>query len=162
MTEIKLGLDIDTFAGALILVSNRTLSDSEIMKDTSAVYGSVEIFAMDVFADVFALHRDRVIRIGTETGDVAEEWPSPSAWETDMINDRRAVGQTFLKMWEDANGKLPDGHRLTPKMQIVFGGEFTIENMVSMPVQTILDFRTDIVRQIRGLPDGARIMLDTQ
>lgn len=162
MTEIQLGLNIEAFAGALIRMPNHVEIDNEIMKEANDACGSVDVFAMDVFADVFAMHGDRVIRISTETGEVAEEWSNLAAWKSDITNDRRAIGQNFLELWEEAKGKLPLGHRLTPKMPIIFGGEYTVENMVSMPVQKILDFRADVVRQIRGLPDGARIMLDTQ
>ena len=162
MKKIELSVDVGAFGGALILMSGGTLANSEIMADTNAAYGDVQIFAMDTFADVFAKHEHGVIHIGTETGDVAEEWPSLEAWEQDIVNDRRAVGQTFLELWEETNGTLPDGHRLTPKMPIVFGGEYTVENMTAMPVHEILSFRADIVRQIRGLPDGARVMMDTQ
>jgi hypothetical protein len=116
---------------------------------------------MDVFGDVFATTRGVVIRLNTETGDIAEEWPAIDTWSADVLSDRSAVGQSFLKAWESVNGKLPTGHRLSPKMPVVFGGEFTVENMVAMSTEEIWKFRAEIVAQIRGLPNGARILLDT-
>lgn len=154
-------INFNDFGGALVELEPNCLDGSEIMKDVISTRGPTDIFAMDAFGDVYGACREGVIRVSTETGDVAEAWPDLQAWEADISNDRRAVGQTFLEVWEAANGKLPKGHRLTPKMPIVFGGEFSLENMVSMPLDEIWRFRADIVEQIRGLPDGAHILLDT-
>lgn len=161
MNEQYIDFNLDVLGGALIVASNEVVAGSKVTEDAIATYGTIEVFAMDTFADLFAAHKGGVIRIGTETGDVAETWPSLVAWKDDILSDPRAVGQSFLEMWEEVNGKLGEDQRLTPKMPIVFGGEYTVENMVPMQVQDILKFRSDIAEQIKGLPDGARIMLDT-
>jgi hypothetical protein len=162
MANFLPALNFEDFGGALVRLEPDCLVGSEIMRNVVSARGGIAIFAMDAFGDVYGACTAGVVRMNTETGDVAEEWPSMAAWETDVSHDRRAVGQPFLKLWEASNGKLPAGHRLTPKLPIVFGGEFTLDNIVAMSLDQIWNFRSDIVRQIRGLPHGARVLLDTK
>lgn len=121
-----------------------------------------EAFAMDAFGDIFVRHADGIARIDTETGDVGGTWGSPYDWLADVAsNPDRTLGLRLLKEWENLNGPLAEGHRLTPKIPFVFGGSYDPMNIVSAPVSDILEFRSDIAHQIRDLPDGARVLLDT-
>lgn len=120
------------------------------------------VFAMDSFGDVFVQHSDGIARVSTEVSEVAEDWGDLEAWVSDVISDPDGVlGKGFLEEWVVVNGPMAKGHRLTPKMPIIFGGAFTVENMVAMPIEEILSFRAYIYDQIKDLPDGARVMIDT-
>lgn len=150
------------FHGALIAVDNDFTSENGYPISDFIGTDQFEALGLDVFGDIFLLIDERVARLNTETGEVDETWPNVEQWVEALNADPDTmVGQGFLLDWESQNGKLEPNHRLTSKMPFVFGGNYEISNIVSIPIPELLSFRADIARQIRDLPDGSRIMVDT-
>lgn len=123
---------------------------------------SSTVFGMDAFADLFLLRSGGVVRMDTETGDIGDEWAAPAEWLRDVRADPDGtLGCHFLAQWELSNGKLRSGHRLTPRIPFVLGGCYRLDNIVSVSADEIMAFRSDLACQIRGLPHGTRVLLDT-
>ncbi len=119
-------------------------------------------FAIDAFGDVFVKHEGGVLRVSTETGEADDTWVDLACWVKDLVDNPDVVaGQRFLAAWEALNGRIPSGHRLTPRMPFVFGGPYAVDNIVSLPIEDILNFRAHIAREIHDLPDGARVLIET-
>jgi hypothetical protein len=119
-------------------------------------------FAMDAFGDIFVRHEGGVLRVNTETGEADDTWIDLECWAKDLTDDPDVVvGMRFLATWEKLNGRIPAGHRLAPRIPFVLGGPYTLDNIVSLPIDAILSFRTHLAREIYDLPDGARVLLDT-
>jgi hypothetical protein len=121
-----------------------------------------EPFAYDVFADVFVVLENGIGRVATETGALDETWASLDAWAEEVIaNPEEILGEELLQNWSARFGQLQPGYRLTPKMPFIFGGTYELDNIVAMPIGDILQFRAEIARQVKDLPDGARVLIDT-
>lgn len=150
------------FSGALLAIGPDLVVGDVYPLDISNGLSNPVPFASDAFGDLFVVHGSGVARIATESGEVDETWPDLQSWARDTQNNPdEIVGENFLKEWEKVNGPLPEGHRLTPKMPFIFGGSYELDNIVSLPFPDILRFRADIVRQTHDLPDGARILINT-
>jgi hypothetical protein len=76
-----------------------------------------------------------------------------------LANQKFATGWPLAERWQDANGPLEAGHRLVPQIPFVLGGDFSAENLYSADDVVALRFRADIAKQIRDLPDGAKVRL---
>jgi hypothetical protein len=115
-------------------------------------------FAEDVFGVQFCLKDEHIASFNPETGEVEpvadtlEEWAAKILKEYDCL-----TGYSLAHAWQQKNGALKPGMRLVPKVPFVLGGEFRVENLVVMDAVKGMRARGSLARQIRELPDGARI-----
>jgi hypothetical protein len=80
-------------------------------------------FAEDIFQDQFCLREDGVFRFYAETGETALLAPSIEAWAELILDDyREQTGWPLAHDWQAANGPLPRGKRLMPKIPFVLSG----------------------------------------
>ncbi len=134
------------------------LWQAEYVENLSAAF----FFAEDVFGGQYCVREDKICTFDPETGIFEEMSTSLGAWAEDvMANYQFRSGYPLAHEWQLANGVLPVGVRLLPKIPFVCGGKFELENLYPLAdVQGML-FRASIANQIRDLPDGAEIVLKT-
>jgi hypothetical protein len=85
---------------------------------------------------------------------------SLQSWCDVLLSDFNAhTGYPVAHEWQAKHGPLEPGHRLTPQVPFVAGGEFSIDNLLAMNESKGMEYRADIANQIRELPDGAKIRM---
>jgi len=120
-------------------------------------------FAEDVFGGQFALGRDGVVAIDAETGEQEEVAKDLEGWADAVLRDSSfRTGQPLAHDWQVQHGPLTVGHRLVPKVPFVTGGKFVLENLYSTADVEGMRFRGGIARQIRDVPDSARITFEVK
>lgn len=119
-------------------------------------------FAEDVFGGQYCVREDMICTFDPETGIFEEISSSLGAWAEEVMADYHfRSGYPLAHEWQMANGALPLGVRLLPKIPFVCGGKFELENLYPITDIKGMLFRASIANQIRDLPDGAEIVLKT-
>ncbi|WP_312317061.1 hypothetical protein [Stenotrophomonas sp.] len=117
-------------------------------------------FAEDVFGGQFCLKAHQVWHFEPETGALDLLGSSVEAWATTLLEDFEFLtGYPLALEWQKANGALPAGMRLVPKLPFVLGGGFSLDNLVPMSSERSLRARGSVAARIGRLPDGAQIRL---
>ena len=120
-------------------------------------------FACDVFGNQFCFddHTSEIYLFNIETGNRERiagdfiEWITILKSETDYF-----TGQSFIIKWEEVMPRLNYYERLTPKMPFVLGGEYHLSNMRVEKLEKILEFNSNIAKQIKDLPDGSLVNIE--
>lgn len=58
-----------------------------------------------------------------------------------------------------AHGAIPVGQRLSPKVPFVLGGAFELGNLFAIDAVERMRCGAQLVRQLKGAPDGTRVKL---
>ena len=88
---------------------------------------------------------------------------SLGAWANDMVADYQfRTGYPLAHDWQVANGILPAGVRLLPKIPFFCGGKYEVQNLYALADVKGMLLRASIAKQIRDLPDGAEIVFRTE
>lgn len=121
-------------------------------------------FATDACGDLWWFYKDGTIgRVATETFEPTYSYANIEIWAKELDADQEnELGTSLLVRWETENGTLAAGHRLMPKIPIVFGGAYDVENFYSIPIIEMLEFRRELASKLDGMPDGAKIWIDTE
>lgn len=137
-------------------------SDADLISSYPLNLVDVVVFATDVFGNLFVKSASRVLHVDTETGDVTMEWESMEAWKQEAYDDPRGVvGQGALEDWERRlNGKLSEGHRLTPSIPFCFQNKPKFKNLKSVCINDLLGFRAFLTRKLEGVESGAIVHFD--
>jgi hypothetical protein len=115
-------------------------------------------FAEDIFGGQFVLRDDAVHSWDPETGETEELGATLDAWARAILADYETLtGQPLAHAWQAAQGALPEGKRLVPKIPFVTGGEFALQNLYAADAMKAMQFRGDVARQLRDVPDGGQI-----
>ncbi|WP_156756944.1 SMI1/KNR4 family protein [Actinokineospora pegani] len=123
----------------------------------------VVFFAEDVFGEQFALTDGRVERFSPETGVFAAFAEDLGGWADHVLDDfANETGHPLAHAWQVANGALPTRVRLVPRIPFTLGGEYRLDNLVAMDRLSGIEYRAEIARQIRGLPNGTTVSLKAQ
>jgi len=119
---------------------------------------SALFFAEDLFGGQFGIRDGEICSFEPETGEFEVLAPDLEGWAEQILREHEVLAGTELaREWQEANGALPPGKRLAPKVPFVAGGEFEVKNLYAAePVQT-MRFRANLARQIKDLPEGAKI-----
>ena len=128
------------------------------IKDYQGLADGLFFFAEDAFGNQFCI-RDNVIGFfDAETAEVEEIADSLEGWCQVLLSDYNYwTGYSLLKEWQLANGKLDKCCRLMPKIPFVCGGEYTVENLVSINAVSGMRSRGNLAHQIVELADGSQI-----
>jgi hypothetical protein len=118
------------------------------------------VFAEDIFGDPFCIESGAVTSCDAETGMRSPFAASLEEWARRLLADWRVLtGHPLGHDWQERFGALGPGQRLAPRKPFVLGGEFAVENLYAADVLELMRFRGLLARQIRDLPDGARVTL---
>ena len=128
------------------------------------LYGDVAnryvFFAEDAFGEQFGLGHESVYKFDPETGAVEEHAPDLEQWAARVLDDYEyETGYPLAREWQVQHGPLPQGQRLMPKTPFVLGGAYDTDNLYAADALTGMKSRADIWKQIRDLPDGAKVRL---
>ena len=122
--------------------------------------GGALFFGEDVFGAQFCIRHDKIWTFDPETGTFEVMSSSLSSWADDvMSNYELRTGYPLAHDWQMANGPLPVGARLLPKMPFVCGGKYELGNLYPVGDVNAMLFRASIANQIHDLPDGAEIVV---
>ncbi len=120
--------------------------------------GVVHAFAVDAIGYPFFTSNQGILRMDLETGKFVRVAMDLEGWAARILKEySRLTGWRLCHDWQDANGPLPVGYRLFPKMPFVGGGKETVENMAAAPMIEVISFYQDLAAQIRDMPDGGQI-----
>ncbi len=115
-------------------------------------------FAQEAFGNQFCIFQDQICFFDPETGDMEFVADSITDWAEKILTDYdMQTGYPLMRDWQKANGKIPVGHRLMPKLPFVLGGEFALSNLYSLNAVSAMKSRGNLARQIKDLPDGTQI-----
>jgi hypothetical protein len=115
-------------------------------------------FAEDIFGHQFSSENGAVFLFDTETDTYEPFAADLEDWASVILEDFRATtGHPLAHEWQAANGPLPLGQRLAPKIPFVLGGEYSASNLYAIDTAKALRFRASLAGQIRDLPDGTQI-----
>ena len=115
-------------------------------------------FAEDVFGSQFAIRNERVYVFDPETGSAEPMASSVEDWADQLLSDYEVLtGFPLAHRWQQANGPIPAGQRLVPKIPFVLGGDFEISNVYLVDAREGMRLRSELAVQIRDLPDGAQV-----
>jgi hypothetical protein len=115
-------------------------------------------FAEDVFGCQFCLRDEQVFTFDPETGELQEMAADLEDWAGQLLADYEVLtGHPLAHAWQSQRGPLPPGKRLVPGIPFVCGGEFELNNLLLLDAVKGMHVRANLARQIRDLPDGARI-----
>lgn len=127
-------------------------------------YGSIVndylFFAEDVFGSQFGLCDAHVCKFDPETGEIEVIAADLEEWATKILSDYEyETGYVLAHEWQEQHGPLAKGKQLLPKVPFVLGGAYEVENLYAADALKAMEFRADLWRQIRDLPDGAEVKL---
>lgn len=118
-------------------------------------------FAADVFGGQFSITDAGVFTFDPETGEVQLLASSLEGWAEQILEDYEVLtGFPVAHEWQVGNGPLPAGQRLVPKQPFVLGGAFSVENVFPLDALDAMRLRSQVARDIAGLPDGSPVEID--
>lgn len=119
---------------------------------------SIFCFAEDIFGRQFVVNGEKISVFDSETAELEIIASSLEEWAAKMLLDfRQMTGHPLAQKWQAAHGPLQPRHRLMPKRPFVLGGEFSIENLVSLDSVRVMKSLGNLASQLRHLPDGAKV-----
>lgn len=154
--------------GALWIFDNKTAADCAAASNFSefaARWSSAPMpFATDAFGDLWVFGSNgEVLRVNSEVFEPVHSYADLSAWAEEIMSDgENETGAEILAHWEAENGRLPEMHRLMPKIPVVLGGGYHLDNLFAMPITEMLAARQEMAIQLRDMPDGAKVWIDTE
>jgi hypothetical protein len=117
-------------------------------------------FAQDVFGNQFSIHEGMVKHFDVETGTLERIAETVEQWaEMVLADDRRWTGWPFAQRWKELHGPIPLHKRLHPAIPFVAGGSYDNTNLRAIDAAELMASWGSFARQIRDVPDGAKIKL---
>jgi len=117
-------------------------------------------FAEDAFGGQFCVRDDKIFSFDPETGQVKEMATSLAQWADRLLSRYDVLtGFPLAHDWQQRHGPLPANCRLVPTIPFVLGGQYSLDNLHALDAVEGMRLRGDITRQIRDLPDGAKVKL---
>jgi hypothetical protein len=117
-------------------------------------------FAEDVFGDQFCFKDARIYVFHSETGEVEFMAEDLENWAQIILADYQFwTAYPLAHDWQALHGPLKKGHRLSPKIPFVMGGDYEVDFLYSIDSIEAMRFRASIAMQIRNLPDGSKVKL---
>jgi hypothetical protein len=96
--------------------------------------------------------RSRVPCANNDIASSLEEWASKM-----LLDYNQMTGHPLAHEWQSLHGTLHPRHRLMAKRPFVLGGEYSIENLVSLDSVRVMKGLGNLAFQLHGLPDGAKV-----
>lgn len=126
-----------------------------------ALTNGMLFFAEDIFGTQFCIKDGTIYTFDPETAELTFLAEDFEGWAEAILADYDLyTGYSIAHEWQVRNGKLSELDRLIPKIPFVLGGEFSVENLISMDGARTMRCRGNLARQIKELPDGAQIRFE--
>lgn len=120
----------------------------------------VTFFAEDVFGNAFCMRGGDAFSFDPETAKLEKVGAGFGGWANYVVGDLAyATGGGVAKAFAAANGPIPWDSRLSPIKPFVMGGEYALANLRLLAWDKSLQLRSEIYRQIKDLPEGAKVEL---
>jgi hypothetical protein len=117
-------------------------------------------FAHDLFGVQFAVSSEGVIRLDPESGKVTSYAGSIVEWAERLLeNFEEDTAWPLAHDWQSLHRGLQPYERLLPKQPFVLGGDYIVENMVSVDCKPAMEYWGKLYNAIRSVPDGGRVSL---
>lgn len=118
-------------------------------------------FAEDIFGVQFCTCDDAIAVFDPETGQRTFVAESLDAWAKALLEDYELLtGYRIAHEWQERYGVLSGRERVVPKTPFVLGGQFDISNLAAIDAVDGMRARGFVARQIRDLPEGAKVRFD--
>ncbi len=115
-------------------------------------------FATDVFGFLFLLGHDGIYHMQTEDGRLDKIADDLNDFLLKLLEESHYYsGDHLMKAWQQDNGPLKAGYRLTAKRPFMFGGNFEAANLIAHPYKDIFTWYCDLHHQLKDVEDGTNI-----
>ncbi len=115
-------------------------------------------FAEDIFGGQFCIKNNLIYTFDPETGELEEIANSLEKWADRVLSDYNVLtGYPLAHQWQKKYGVLAHTNRLMPKIPFICGGEYEVDNLLSIDAISGMKSRGNLAKQIAYLPDGANI-----
>lgn len=119
-------------------------------------------FAEDIFGGQFCIKSDGIYSFDPETAQFEYLATDLEGWARTIMTEYEVLtGFPLAHAWQKLNGAIKPGMRLIPKIPFVLGGEFKVENLISVESAKAMRLRASLAIQIQNSPDGTSITWDT-
>jgi hypothetical protein len=119
-----------------------------------------QYWGCDFLGNQFAFFENNVCFFNIETGQFEVLSRTFEEWLDVIYNDlNHYSGQSLVVEWEKENKELDFNERLCPKKPFVMGGEYVIENLFSLNIESVINYNYEIADQISNISDGTRVIL---
>lgn len=119
-----------------------------------------QYWGCDFLGNQFAFFENSVCFFNIETRQFQVLSKTFEEWLDVIYNDLDYyTGQSLVVKWEKKNKKLDFGERLCPKKPFVIGGEYVLDNLFALNIESLIKYNYEIASQICNLPDGTKIQL---
>ncbi|MBZ6195442.1 hypothetical protein KVH07_21305 [Streptomyces olivaceus] len=123
-------------------------------------FDELTFFAEDAFGFQFAVSDVGFHSFNPETGEVESMGRTSEEWARQIIDDFEVLtGHPVIREWQQSNGALRPGFRLSPRTPFVLGGQFSVKTMRSVDSVDLMRFRADLYRQLVSIPDGSQVAI---
>lgn len=117
-------------------------------------------FAEDLVGGQYCFYLGAIYKFDPETGNKSAVGGSIDEWCAAVLdNSEEETLWPLAEEWQHRNRPLSPGERLVPKVPFVLGGEFSSANLYAADAMKAMRFYAHLAKQIRDLPDGARVQL---
>ncbi len=124
----------------------------------SKTKGVAQAFAVDAIGYPFFTSDYGILQMDLETGVFKKIAVDIEGWADAMLNHFQELsGWKVCKDWQDANGPLPEGYRLMPRMPFVGGGTETADNLMGVAMTEMIGFYAELAAEIRNMPEGGTL-----
>jgi hypothetical protein len=115
-------------------------------------------FAQDLFGSQFTVYNNAIYIFEPETGKIEHMADSFELWSQKILDDYEFfTGHPLANEWQVQNGPIKKNMRLVPKIPFVCNGAYEITNFFESNAVESMRFRAAFSKQIKDLPDGAKI-----
>lgn len=153
------------FEGAFHLFSskeieyiNNFLAEKTIYKTRGRLY-----FAEDLFGNLFYLEDNNILFLNLETNESEFIAYGVQQWAEALLKDYNYLtGYSLAHSWQTINREVLTHERLKPKKSFIFGGEYSVINLMIVERLENLKFHSDLVKQIQNIKDGEKVKISSK
>jgi hypothetical protein len=149
---------LHVFSGQELSILNSVIKTEKLYDVKNRLY-----FAEDIFGNLFYSDNKKIYLLDVETEEMEFIASSLDGWSKKILdNYNYLTGYSLAHEWQQQQGLLDNTKRLVPKKLFVFGGAYSIENLVEQNRFEALKYRSNISKQLKNVKDGEKIVIDTK
>ena len=118
-------------------------------------------FAADIFGHQFGIYNHKIYKFLPESGEIEEHSESMNDWAHKIATDYDfETGWSLARDWQKSNRYiLAITERLIPRTPFIMGGEYEVDNLVSMDFEKAMNNYGNMYSQIKHAKVGERFVL---